>query len=103
MNQGILDLLKEAATDSQLAKNLRECRTSEDAYEIAAERGCGFTKQEFVDAMKDIMKVIAESNQDRISKADLTSVSNGSSTSTIVSAVSTYTGAAAAGAAAAAA
>ena len=52
MNDKIRVFLQKLAEDSELAAKFKACRTVDEAYEVACSVADGFTKEEFIDAMK---------------------------------------------------
>ena len=83
--------------NGELRNKMVNVKKPEEAYKIARNEGVTDSSEEFVKTMKEFNNAV-----NNISEKELNNVLLGASTSEIVSAVSTYTGAAAAAAAAAA-
>lgn len=76
MNNGLKELFDALAQDESLGKKFEECKTPEDAYNVAKEIADGYTLEEFKNVMAEISKQ-KESGRE-LSEEDLDSVSGGS-------------------------
>ena len=75
MNENIKVLLQKIAEDESLTAKFKACQNVDEAYAVASGVADGFTKEEFVAAMKEL-KASAANNGD-LSEEDLAKMSGG--------------------------
>ena len=85
------ELINKLRNDSELAVKLANVCSLEEAYQIAKENGVTDDQETFCQEMKAFRDKVS-----KITEKDMGTLLGGSSTSEVVSAVSTWTGAAAA-------
>lgn len=85
------EFINKLKNDSELAVKLANVCSLEEAYQIAKEKGVTDDKETFCQEMKAFRDEVS-----KITKEDMGTLVGSASTSEIVSAVSTWTGAAAA-------
>ena len=73
MNENIQELLKKIADSEELQAQFGKFETLDDAYELASQIQQGFTKEEFLDAVK----VLNEAADDDISDEELAATAGG--------------------------
>ena len=60
MNENIVSFLKKLEQDEETQKRMAACRDPEEAYQIAHAVQDGFTKEEFIEAMKALYESISQ-------------------------------------------
>ena len=83
MNENIVTFLKKLEQDEAAQKMFSACRDPEEAYQMAHAIQDGFTKEEFIEAMKSLRDKV---NAD-LSTEDLSKVSGGEGESLAFSAI----------------
>ena len=73
MNENIQELLKKIADSEELQAQFGKLDTLDEAYELASKLQQGFTKEEFLDAVK----VLNEAADDDISDEELAATAGG--------------------------
>lgn len=73
MKDELLQLLKLLEADEAFANQMKDCRSEDEAYSLAAHKVEGFSKEEF----KELMKKIQISQNGELSEDDLAGVAGG--------------------------
>lgn len=90
------DFIRQVIKNEELASKMRNSSSTEEIYQIAKDNGVTDDQKQFFQAMKQFRDEMSKLDSD-----DLGTLTDSASTTEIVSAVSTWTGAAAAAASAA--
>ena len=75
MNEKIKEFLQKAAGDEALAAKLKACKSEDEAYALASGVVEGFTKEEFVSVMEQLMA--ATENGAELSDEDISKMAGG--------------------------
>ena len=68
MNENIKKFLEKAVQDPELLKKLSAIRDPDEAYKLASSVQDGFTKEEFITAMKELAAANGDLNEDDLKK-----------------------------------
>ena len=77
MNEGLKKLFEQMGSDESLGEKFEQCKTAEEAYEVALKVADGYTMEEFKEAMKKIANY-NNSSENELSEEDLDKVAGGS-------------------------
>ena len=68
MNENIKKLLEKVAQDPELSAKMRAIQDPDEAYKVASSLQDGFTKEEFLNAMKELAVASGDLSDDDLKK-----------------------------------
>ena len=74
MNEGLKILVKEMNQNTEFSDKMKNCKSVEEAYQLASSVSTGYSQQEFVDFMKEISK---KREDGELTESDLDHVAGG--------------------------